>query len=539
MDAQPLSERELARLKSSRVQRSRFERVAADWHGPSDTWLQTLRWMRHGIASELGYWQAALPTLLRSDFIFMLVLWVAVFSVAAAVVALPNIPLTVRYGAGLVAVAYLYLYAELARIRRPVPGRRMLLGAADLGVVAALGALSVPYVGYANVLLFFGAARIAARFRDPRVLIAGVVMLVPFELAGHAALLSILLDAFAVLTTMLLVVHLTTTVEGAQQAAQKQNALALLTSSLARVRDEEALFAQLASQAPALAPDCAWAFWTKDPSSDDFRAVRWAGLREGELPGFSFTPTLGADRTQPVLINGPLPGTGVGECTLVYPTSAEGELNGLITVAGRRARLVAGARGLIRPVAEEMGESLQRLQALDGERLRTEAMEHANRLAGLAARHAGDQAAALAAIRPALADTLRSESLHLQWVHGDRLALVISGDDPLQGHAPAWLSLAGTRTADALLQGHALREPMTGRRPEDMFFVPAGLRHVAVAPFRCGELEGTLQLSRQLPRPYAGGELLLVQLLADRLGLLFAAGLMPNVANSKTAGVRR
>jgi len=539
VDGQPLSERELARLKSSRELRSRFQRVAVDWHGPSDTWQQTLQWIQLGVATELRYWQAALPTLLRGDFIFTLVLWVAVFSVAAAVVALPNIPLTVRYGAGLVAVAYLYLYAELARIRRPVPGRRLLLGAADLGVVAALGALSVPYVGYANVLLFFGAARIAARFRDPRVLFAGVAMLLPFELAGHAALLNILFDSFAVLTTMLLVVHLTTTVEGAQQWAQRQNALALLTSSLARVRDEEALFGQLVALAPALVPDCAWAFWVKDASSDDFRAVRWAGLRQGELPGFSFTPTLGADRTQPVLINGPLPGTGIGECTLLYPTSAEGELNGLITIAGRRLRLVSGARGLVRGVAEEMGATLQRLQALDDERMRAEAMEHANRLAGLAARHAGDQAAALAAIRPAVADMLRSESLHLQWVRGDRLALVIGADDPLQGHAPAWLSLAGTRSADALRQGHALREPMTGRRPEDMFFVPAGLRHVAVAPFRCGELEGTLQLSRRLPRPYAAGELLLLQLLAERLALLFAVRLEPNVANSQGAGVQR
>ncbi|TMC26952.1 MAG: hypothetical protein E6J32_11175 [Chloroflexi bacterium] len=368
MDAQPLSERELARLKSTRAQRSGFRRVAADWHGPSDTWQQTVRWIRLGTVTELRYWQAALPTLLRGDFIFTLVLWVAVFSVAAAVVALPNVPLTVRYSAGLVAVAYLYLYAELARTRRPLAGRRWLLGAADLGVVAALGALSVAYVGYANVLLFFGAARLAARFRDPRVLLAGVAMLAPFELVGHAALLSMLFDSFAVLTTMLLVVQLTTTLDGAQQAAQRQNTLALLTSSLARVRDEEALFAQLVAQAPTLAPDCAWAFWTRDPGADDFRAVRWAGLREGELPGFSFTPTLGADRTQPVLINGPLPGTGVGECTLLYPTSADGELNGLITIAGRRSQLLPGARGLIRGVAEEMGATLQRLQALDDDR---------------------------------------------------------------------------------------------------------------------------------------------------------------------------
>ena len=64
------------------------------------------RWIRLGTVTELRYWQAALPTLLRGDFIFTLVLWVAVFSVAAAVVALPNVPLTVRYSAGLVAVAW-------------------------------------------------------------------------------------------------------------------------------------------------------------------------------------------------------------------------------------------------------------------------------------------------------------------------------------------------------------------------------------------------------------------------------------------------
>jgi hypothetical protein len=116
---------------------------------------------------------------------------------------------------------------------------------------------------------------------------------------------------------------------------------------------------------------------------------------------------------------------------------------------------------------------------------------------------------------------------------------VVSDHDPLQGHAPGWLSLAGTRSADAVLQKHAVREPMTGRRPEDLFFVPAGLRHVAVAPFRCGELDGTLQLSRRLPRPYAAGEILLLQLLAERLGLLFAAGLMPTDAKSATVGVGR
>jgi len=213
------------------------------------------------VLDELRRWQAALPGLLRGDFIFTLALWVAVFSVAAAVVAQPTIPLPVRYSAGLAGVAYLYLYAELARIDRPLRGRRVLLGLADGAIVAALGALSIPYVGYAHGLVFFAAARIAARFRDPRILPAGGLLLVPFEVAGHVGLLNVLLDAFAVVMTMLLVVHLTTAVAGAQQAITRQGLMAALISSLARVRDEEALFAQLAGQAPALAPACAWAFW--------------------------------------------------------------------------------------------------------------------------------------------------------------------------------------------------------------------------------------------------------------------------------------
>src|SRR5437764_1333725 len=126
-----------------------------------------------------------------------------------------------------------------------------------------------------------------------------------------------------------------------------------------------------------------------------------------------------------------------------------------------------------------------------------EPLEQANRRAGLAARHAADEVAALEATRPALADTLRSESLHLEWVEGDRLRLVIGENDPLQGHAPGWLSLAGTRTAEALLQGKPLREPLPGRRPEDLFGVPAGLRQLAVARLRSAGPEGALQAGRR------------------------------------------
>src|SRR5207302_396118 len=201
----------------------------------------------------------------------------------------------------------------------------------------------------------------------------------------------------------------------------------------------EALFAQLAGQSRALAPACAWAFWSKDPGGDEFHAVRWAGLADGELPGFSFTPSLGPDPSQPVLIQGPLPGTSFGECTLIQPTCGEGVLNGLVTVAGARADLDAATRQLVRAVGEEMGATLLRLQAL--------------------------------------------------------------------------------------VEGRTLREPLTGRRPEDLFGVPAGLRQVAVAPIRCAGVDGTLQLARRLPRGYAASEVLLLQLLAERLGLLFAAGL--------------
>jgi hypothetical protein len=536
VDAEPLSEIDFARLKAGRQVEAAAPRLR-DWRRPAETWRETVRWTGLAVADECRRWQAALPGLLGGDFVFTLALWVAVFSVAAAVVAQPAIPLPVRYSAGLSALAYLYLYAELARIRRPLPGRLALLGAADAAVVVALGALSVPYVGYAHVLLFFAAVRLAARFPDVRLVPVGLLMLVPFEASAHAAFLSVILDGFAVSMMMLLVVQLTTITGRAQQAINRQGTMAQLTSGLARVRDEEALFAQLAAISPALAPSCAWAFWVKEPVADEFRAVRWAGLPDGELPVFAFTPMLGPDVTEAVLIDGPLPGTSFGESTLVQPTSGDGELNGLITLAGRRRELDAPGHGLAKQVAEEMGSTLLRLHALDEQRHRTEAMEQANRLAGLAAPYAGNQRAALAAILPAISETLRSESLHLEWVEGDAIEMVVAEGDPLLGQAPPTLALAGTRTGEALLNGRALREPMTGRRPEDLFMVPAGLRQVAIAPMNCAGVNGTLQLGRRLPRAYSAGELLVLQLLADRLALLFAAGF--NVRNSGAQGVMR
>src|SRR6202022_2991887 len=137
-----------------------------------------------------------------------------------------------------------------------------------------------------------------------------------------------LFDAFLVLMTMVLVVHLMAGLDAAQQTVQRQSAMASLISGLARVRDEEALFAHLASQAPSLVPSCAWAFWSMDPTGNEYRAVRWAGLPEGEMPGFSFTPTLGAEPGQPVLIQDPLPGTSAGTCTLIQPTTGDGDPNG-------------------------------------------------------------------------------------------------------------------------------------------------------------------------------------------------------------------
>jgi hypothetical protein len=539
VETAPLSELDLARLKARQATRPAVQPMAAGWRRPLPSWRDTLGWSGVALTREVKIWHAALPALVRGDVVFSLMLWVAVFSVAAAVVAVPSIPISVRYSAGLAAVAYLFLSVELIRIRRPLPARRVLLGVADLAVVMALGALSVAYVPYAHVLLFFGAARLAARFRDPRILAAGLVLLWPFEATAHSAPLAILMDVFLVLMTMWLVVYLTTAADRAQAAIARQGALAAVTSGLARARDEDGLFAELAGLAPALAPGCAWAFWVKDASRDEFRAIRWAGLDDGELPGFTFTPTLGADLGQPVLIQGPLPGTSFGDCTLIQPTAGEDGLNGLITVAGRARELDAPTQGLIRAVGDEMGATLLRLQTRNDERQQAEAMEQANRLAGLAAPHAADQRAALAALRSGIADVLRSESLHLEWVNGDRMRLIVAEGDPLQDHAPTWLPLAGTRTAEALLEGRTLREPLAGRRPEDLFGVPAGLRHIAVAPMRCDDVEGTLQLARRLPRPYAASEVLVLQLLAERLGVLFAAAVpAASVVNSATGGVQ-
>ncbi|TMD41557.1 MAG: hypothetical protein E6I88_07210, partial [Chloroflexi bacterium] len=64
MDAQPISELDLARLKAHGSQ-SGLRRVATEWRRPSDSWAQTLRWTGLALADEWRRWQTALPELLR------------------------------------------------------------------------------------------------------------------------------------------------------------------------------------------------------------------------------------------------------------------------------------------------------------------------------------------------------------------------------------------------------------------------------------------------------------------------------------------
>jgi len=54
----------------------------------------------------------------------------------------------------------------------------------------------------------------------------------------------------------------------------------------------------------------------------------------------------------------------------------------------------------------------------------------------------------------------------------------------------------------------------------------------------CAKVEGTLQIGRRLPRAYAASEVLVLQRLAERLGVLFAAATpAASVVNSTTGGV--
>ncbi len=500
-------------------------RPTSTWQRPDGDWQQTARWAWIALATELRNWRLAVPGLVRGEFVFTLTLWVAVFSVTAGIVALPTVPLTTRYAAGLAAVAYLYLYAELARLRRTVPGRRVLLTVADAAIVLVLGQLSAPYVGYAHLLVFAVAARIAVRFSDPRALPAGLMLLIPFDALASVSLFSRVLDGFAVLTIMLVVQQ----VQGASRAAQarldRQTWLSGLISALARAKDEETIVSQLASLAGPLVPGAGWTFWLHEAATDEFRAARWSGLGVGERPVATFTPTFGADRSEPLLITGPVPGTATGALTLIQPMLVDGEPVGLITVGAGSDVFDAGTRNLVRGVADEAAVALARLHALDDRRNRQLAMEQANRLAGVVTTYASDHAAALDALLPELAGVLRISSVHLEWVDGDQIELVVGSSDTLASYAPPTMALAGTRTAEAVVAGRVVREAITGRRPEDLFCMTAGLRHAVVVPLQCAGVTGTLQAGRRDSRGFSAAETLVLELLAERLGLLFAGGL--------------
>ena len=89
MDAAPLSQLELARLKAKQRAGAAIQSVTTELR-PSINPREAIRSTRVALGVEVRTWQAALPTLLRNDFAFTLAPWVAVFSVAASVVAAPG-----------------------------------------------------------------------------------------------------------------------------------------------------------------------------------------------------------------------------------------------------------------------------------------------------------------------------------------------------------------------------------------------------------------------------------------------------------------
>jgi len=533
VDAQPLGAADLLRLRSRRTRSATVAPASVRRDSDRRDLLPTIRWAWTGLRGEASRWQAALPFLVRGEFVFSLALWAAVFTITAGIVGSGGVPVTVRYGCGLAAVAYLYLYVALARRSRPIPGQRILLTVADAAIVLILGRLSAPFAGFAHLLVFFAAARIAARFVDLRALPFGLMLLIPFDVAQPAAPLNVVLDAFGVLTLMLVLQQLLLASRGAHLQLDRQLVWSGLVSALARARDEETLFAQVVSMAAPLIPGSSWVLWLRDAGADEFRSVRWSGLPAGQRPVVNFTPQLASERGA-LLIDGPLPGTATGEATLIQPVAVDGELAALLTVGAARAAFGEPAIGLLRSLSEEVGVALGRVHDIDEQRNRRLAMEQANRIAALAAGQATDHAAALEALVPELAAVLRLNSVHLEWVDGDQLEIVFGLSDPLAAYAPSRLPLAGTRSAEALLQGRTLREAITGRRPEDLFCVPAGLRHAAVVPMRCAGVDGTLQVGRRDSRPFSAGETLLVELLAERLSLLFAGGVAVTPGSSRS-----
>ena len=303
-----------------------------------DGWAQWLRWRSVAVRGEVRRWQAALPIVFANGFLFTAALWVAVFSVSGAVLATLSIPLRIRYAVGLAALTYLYFHATVARLRRPIPGSSLLSTVTDAGVVTSIYLLSAPYVEYAQLLLFFVVARMAARFRDVRVAPAAMVLAVPFlwpHRQGPA--MALVLEAFGVLVLMLGVQHMLGATSRARREAGLQATLAAVTSSLARATTQSQVVDHLSNLVPPLAAGCAWSFWLRDPDGTDFRAERWYVLPDGEHPVRNFTAVLAEDPTEAAEMTGPLPGTSFGEVTLVQPATFGNQVLGLIMVSGKAA----------------------------------------------------------------------------------------------------------------------------------------------------------------------------------------------------------
>jgi hypothetical protein len=516
VDRQGLSAPELARLKRRGRSRqvSAFQAALSQWR-PSRSLGDRLADAALALTGDLNRARRNLAELLDGDFLFAFCLWVAVFVIAATTASTAQVPLHLRYAVGLTALAYLYLYAELSRIR-PIPGRETVLAVADGAVAAVIYLLSAPYVGYAEMLLFFASARMVARFKDLRALPAGLLLLLPVLVRKPQPPIALVLEAFGLLTLMLTVEHLLELVARARRDAGRQASLAMLSSAVARALDADALFGQLVTLAPALLPGRAWGFWLREESSGDYRPERWYGLPSGERPVAAFTPGLAPERSDAVVIVGPMPGTSSGSRTLIQPMVCEGEVVGLVTVSGGDEVEDPALARLLSPVAEEAALALTRLQAFGDDRRRIEAMEMANRLAGIAAAAGRDLESVLNAVSPALGEALRCESVHLEWLEGDDVRLVVPARDPLFLGAPPRLPLPRTRSAEAL-SGRGLREPVAGRRPEDVVLASAGIRHVAVVPISSGRRRGTLQVGRREPRAFTAAEVLLLQLVAERL----------------------
>ncbi|HYM51514.1 MAG TPA: GAF domain-containing protein [Candidatus Limnocylindrales bacterium] len=523
MDGHGLSAAELARLKRRKPARpvSAFQAAVANWR-PSRSIPERVRDAAIALKGDLVRLHHSLPGLLDEEFLFALALWVAVFLAAVVIVSTGTVPLGVRYAVGVTALVYLYLYAELARIRRPLPLRALVMTVSDAGVAITIYLLAAPYVTYGEMLLFFAAARMVERFKDLRAIPLGLLILLPIGWRHAGSPVELVLEGFGVLVLMLGIEHLLGLAARLRQEAAHQGTMATLSSAIARAADPEALLGQLISLAPPLRPQAAWAIWLRDELTGDYRPERWYGLPAGERPVAAFTPSLPPERADPIEILGPLPGTSAGARTVIQAMTAAGETVGLITLSGPAGFLDPATRRLLPALAEESACTLIRLFALDDERQRTETMETANRLAGMAAGHAHDHAAALAALAPVLRETLRCDSVHLEWVEGDDLRLVLPVSDPLFLCAPPRIPLARTRASEAT-PGRSLREPVAGRRPEDVVLAAAAIRHVAVAPLRGAGRAGTLQVGRRDARPFTASEGSLLQMLAERLGLVFDA----------------